>query len=95
MAGLVRPNPNIIISLTFHLKPLFVDFSNLTIILIIGRGGKNRKKGKNENFNIKRELLFKEEDQEYAQVIATPIILKSDIKFPKVIRMLGNGRLES
>lgn len=44
-----------------------------------GRGGKNRKKGKNENINVKRELVFKEEGTEYAQVL----------------KMLGNGRLEA
>lgn len=43
-----------------------------------GKGGKNRRRGKNEN-DEKRELIFKEDGQEYAQVI----------------RMLGNGRLEA
>ncbi|KAL4993798.1 hypothetical protein BDV10DRAFT_189632 [Aspergillus recurvatus] len=42
-------------------------------------GGKNRRRGKNENDNEKRELVFKEEGQEYAQVV----------------KMLGNGRLEA
>ncbi|PQE21245.1 translation initiation factor eIF-1A protein [Rutstroemia sp. NJR-2017a WRK4] len=44
-----------------------------------GKGGKNRRRGKNENDNEKRELVFKEEGQEYAQVL----------------KMLGNGRLEA
>ncbi|XP_074647704.1 eukaryotic translation initiation factor 1A, Y-chromosomal-like [Tubulanus polymorphus] len=44
-----------------------------------GKGGKNRRRGKNENEREKRELVFKEDGQEYAQVI----------------RMLGNGRLEA
>jgi len=44
-----------------------------------GKGGKNRRRGKNENENDKRELVFKEDGQEYAQVI----------------KMLGNGRLEA
>jgi len=45
-----------------------------------GKGGKNRKRGKNVNVDEeKRELVIKEEGQEYAQVI----------------RMLGNGRLEA
>jgi len=44
-----------------------------------GKGGKNRRRGKNEGEITKRELVFKEEGQEYAQVI----------------RMLGNGRLEA
>jgi len=45
-----------------------------------GKGGKNRKRGKNVNVDEeKRELVLKEEGQEYAQVL----------------RMLGNGRLEA
>ncbi|KAL2110507.1 hypothetical protein VUR80DRAFT_1109 [Thermomyces stellatus] len=44
-----------------------------------GKGGKNRRRGKNEADNEKRELVFKEEGQEYAQVV----------------KMLGNGRLEA
>lgn len=44
-----------------------------------GKGGKNRRRGKNENEDEKRELIFKEEGQEYAQVV----------------KMLGNGRLEA
>jgi len=43
-----------------------------------GKGGKNRRRGKNEG-ETKRELIFKENGQEYAQVL----------------RMLGNGRLEA
>merc|ERR1712033_52170 len=44
-----------------------------------GKGGKNRRRGKNENDTLKRELVFKEDGQEYAQVT----------------KMLGNGRLEA
>merc|ERR1712230_264161 len=44
-----------------------------------GKGGKNRRRGKNENDNEKRELTFKEEGQEYAQVV----------------KMLGNGHGEA
>ncbi|KAK8491470.1 hypothetical protein V6N11_059395 [Hibiscus sabdariffa] len=44
-----------------------------------GKGGKNRKRGKNEADDEKRELVFKEDGQEYAQVL----------------RMLGNGRCEA
>ena len=43
-----------------------------------GKGGKNRRRGKNEG-DEKRELVVKEDGQEYAQVL----------------RMLGNGRLEA
>ena len=34
----------------------------------LGKGGKNRRRGKNENDREKRELVFKEDGQEYAQV---------------------------
>jgi len=44
-----------------------------------GKGGKNRRRGKNENEGMKRELVFKEDGQEYAQVI----------------KMLGSGRIEA
>jgi translation initiation factor 1A len=45
-----------------------------------GKGGKNRRRGKNDTETVKRELVFKGEiDQEYAQVL----------------RMFGNGRLEA
>lgn len=44
-----------------------------------GKGGKNRRRGKNENENEKRELVFKEDGQEYAQVL----------------KMLGNGRIQA
>ena len=43
-----------------------------------GKGGKNRRRGKNDS-EAKREITFKEDGQEYAQVV----------------RMLGNGRLEA
>ena len=44
-----------------------------------GKGGKNRRRGKNEKFEEKRELEFKMDGQEYGQVK----------------KMLGNGRLEA
>lgn len=43
-----------------------------------GKGGKNRRRGKNVNGGQKRELIYKEEGQEYGQVT----------------KMLGNGRIE-
>ncbi|KAJ1959111.1 Translation initiation factor 1A [Dipsacomyces acuminosporus] len=43
-----------------------------------GKGGKNRRRGKNDTEHEKRELVFKEEGQEYAQVT----------------KMLGSGRVE-
>ena len=44
-----------------------------------GKGGKNRKRGKNENETQKRELVFKEDGQEYAVVV----------------KMVGNGWVEA
>ncbi|CDW91049.1 eukaryotic translation initiation factor x-chromosomal-like [Stylonychia lemnae] len=44
-----------------------------------GKGGNKRKKAKNLGIGEKRELIFKEDGQEYAQVL----------------RMLGNGRLDA
>ncbi|KAJ3489327.1 hypothetical protein NLG97_g6017 [Lecanicillium saksenae] len=43
------------------------------------QGGKNRRRGTKENDDQRRELTFKEDGQEYAQVV----------------KMLGNGRLEA
>ena len=42
-----------------------------------GKGGKNRRRGKNENEGLKRELVFKEDGQEYAQVHISSILVKS------------------
>ena len=50
----------------------------LALTCDISQGGKNRRRGKNEN-DDKRELVFREDGQEYAQVT----------------KMLGNGRLEA
>ncbi|KAK1920927.1 eukaryotic translation initiation factor 1A, X-chromosomal [Papiliotrema laurentii] len=44
-----------------------------------GKGGKTRRRGKNDGDENKRELIFKEDGQEYAQVL----------------KMLGNGRIEA
>ncbi|KCV73076.1 translation initiation factor 1A [Fonticula alba] len=45
-----------------------------------GKGGKNRRRGKNESGDgMKRELILRDEMQEYAQVT----------------KMLGNGRIEA
>ncbi|GFY48643.1 eukaryotic translation initiation factor 1A, X-chromosomal [Trichonephila inaurata madagascariensis] len=48
-------------------------------MLLCGKGGKNRRRGKNENETEKRELVFREDGQVYAQVI----------------KMLGDGRLDA
>jgi len=44
-----------------------------------GKGGNKRRRGKGDNGDDKRELIFKEDGQEYAQVLT----------------MLGGGRLEA
>ncbi|KAJ2493580.1 Translation initiation factor 1A [Coemansia sp. RSA 2050] len=44
-----------------------------------GKGGKSRRRGKNDADPVKRELVFKEEGQEYALVV----------------KMLGNGRVSA
>ena len=51
----------------------------LVLTCDISQGGKNRRRGKNENDDDKRELVFREDGQQYAQVT----------------KMLGNGRLEA
>ena len=38
-------------------------------IICVGKGGNKRKKAKNLGLDQKRELIFKEEGQEYAQVL--------------------------
>ncbi|KAH3903598.1 probable eukaryotic translation initiation factor 1A [Saccharomycodes ludwigii] len=43
------------------------------------KGGKKGRRGKNETEGPKRELIYKDEDQEYAQIT----------------KMLGNGRVEA
>ena len=43
-----------------------------------GKGGNKRKKGANYQYGEKRELLFKEEHQEYGQIL----------------RLVGNGRVD-
>merc|ERR1712150_296042 len=44
-----------------------------------GKGGKNKRRGKKTTDEVQRELIIKEPGQEYA----------------RVVRMLGNGRLEA
>lgn len=73
---------------TSHIVLLFVTYSHSCVPLTsfvslssykpTGKGGKNRRRGKGDGEESKRELEFKEEGQEYAQVV----------------RMLGNGRAE-
>lgn len=51
----------------------------VALLTLDAQGGKNRRRGTKENDDQRRELTFKEDGQEYAQVI----------------KMLGNGRLEA
>ena len=60
-----------------------------------GKGGKNRRRGKNENEGVKRELVFKEDGQEYAQVRVLLVPLMMNYLPGQVTKMLGNGRLEA
>ena len=61
-----------------------------------GKGGKNRRRGKNENEGLKRELVFKEDGQEYAQVPGSfSYVLIKIVFLNQVTKMLGNGRLEA
>ena len=61
-----------------------------------GKGGKNRRRGKNENEGLKRELVFKEDGQEYAQVKYNSNQNNLFLTIvQQVTKMLGNGRLEA
>ena len=51
-----------------------------------GKGGKNRRRGKNENEGLKRELVFKEDGQEYAQVQYNSALL---LQLPLIIFKLS------
>jgi hypothetical protein len=54
-----------------------------------GKGGKNRRRGKNENEGLKRELVFKEDGQEYAQVqLYIHLKLKLNVVQWKIIIMI-------
>ncbi|KRZ50010.1 Eukaryotic translation initiation factor 1A [Trichinella nativa] len=61
------------------LQKKYKYMDNKEILMAEGKGGKNRRRGKNENDAEKRELIFKEDGQEYAQVM----------------KMLGNNRLQA
>ena len=59
--------------------------------LLLGKGGKNRKKAKNLGVGEKRELTFKEEGQEYAQVLR--MLGNSCLVVTR--EYIGSGRLEA
>ncbi|KAL1410294.1 Translation initiation factor 1A [Vanrija albida] len=69
-----------------------------------GKGGKNRRRGKNDGNDEKRELVFKEDGQggcsgALAADASTPIVrgfvLTRAAEYAQVVKMLGNGRLEA
>ncbi|RLN86313.1 hypothetical protein BBJ28_00010350 [Nothophytophthora sp. Chile5] len=61
-----------------------------------GKGGKNRRRGKNDNEENKRELEFKEDGQGALPSVAFRGPNSSYWrKYAQVVRMLGNGRLEA
>ena len=67
-----------------------------------GKGGKNRRRGKNENEDLKRELIIREANQgKFARrhfikssqfVLCLPFLCEA---YAQVTKMLGNGRLEA
>lgn len=42
---------------------MFPPTTNIVLFSPLGKGGKNRRRGKNENETEKRELVFKEDGQ--------------------------------
>ncbi|KAL3680497.1 hypothetical protein R1sor_023453 [Riccia sorocarpa] len=54
-----------------------------------GKGGKNRKRGKNEAEDEKRELVFKEDGQEYAQDDKADVILKYQPDEARLLKAYG------
>ena len=60
-----------------------------------GKGGKNRRRGKNENEGAKRELILKEEGQErFNTILGLGPILMSD-NFTAIIYPLHAIRIET
>jgi translation initiation factor 1A len=61
------------------------------------QGGKNRRRGKNENDDDKRELVFREDGQgKYFLVRRRSCSQAHDApEYAQVTKMLGNGRLEA
>merc|ERR1711907_189516 len=68
-----------VLDLHLHLLALSALFGPFAMPKNKGKGGKSRRRGKGDSGLDKRELIFKEDGQEYAQVLT----------------MLGGGRLEA
>lgn len=72
-------------------------------ISFAGKGGKNRRRGKNENETEKRELVFKEDGQGESTNVQNTICMYIEVfdtslfvsEYAQVTKMLGNGRLEA
>lgn len=65
-----------------------------------GKGGKNRRRGKNESEADKRELVFKEEGQRewrpsFSKEEGHNSLCVPHTEYAQVLKMLGNGRLEA
>lgn len=68
---------------------------HLTVLL---QGGKNRRRGKNENDDEKRELVFKEDGQGRSSAslpCCKPLTSYATKEYAQVTKMLGNGRLQA
>ena len=61
-------------------KPGTIHISSLMLFILLGKGGKNRRRGKNENETEKRELVFKEDGQGKNQPIGSIDALHSGIR---------------
>jgi translation initiation factor 1A len=64
------------------------------------QGGKNRRRGKNENEAEKRELVFRDEGQGQSPCIPRRDEGETDgvedwVEYAQVTKMLGNGKVEA
>lgn len=52
---------------------IIVNYTIIAPFFSVGKGGKNRRRGKNENESEKRELVFKEDGQGKCKTVSTSI----------------------
>lgn len=64
----------------------------MSLLICVGKGGKNRRRGKNENEADKRELVYKEDGQGLAPSSQQGLTW---VEYAQVTKMLGNGRVEA
>lgn len=63
------------------LLPIFIFSGFLYFLLLLaGKGGKNRRRGKNENEGLKRELVFKEDGQGKEHHNQMPLLVFASFK---------------